>query len=100
MEQFKTVQERLSSVFETLKSECEWSNAMEATSLVRVVVSSGIGRLKDDKQRHSVIQDRLTKITGQKPKYTTARKSIASFKLREKEVIGYCVSIHSQKKNS
>lgn len=94
---FQTVQERIDTSFDALKDKHKWNNPLEGTQVVKVVISSGIGRMKDDKQRHIVVQDRLAKITGQKPKFTKARKSIASFKLREGEVIGYMATLNNKK---
>ena len=46
------------------------------------------------------IQDRLAVITGQKAAAKKARQSIASFKLREGEVVGYAVTLRGKKMNS
>lgn len=94
MERFSTVADRTKNLFETLSQPFGWNNTMEATKIEKVVVSSGIGRMKDDKNRHKVVQDRLERITGQKPAPRKAKKSIASFKLRQGEVVGYQVTIN------
>ena len=98
MEVFQTVQDRMGTRFSALKERFHWHNPMETTHIIKVVISSGVGRMKDDKHRHAVVQDRLTKITGQKPKFTQARKSIASFKLRQGETVGYMVTLNDKKK--
>ncbi|GAA1104766.1 MULTISPECIES: 50S ribosomal protein L5 [Nesterenkonia] len=72
----------------TLQDEFGYSNVMEVPGLVKVVVNMGVGEAaRDSKLIQGAVED-LTKITGQKPKVTRARKSIAQFKLREGQPIG------------
>src|SRR5690606_18683569 len=63
----------------------------------KIVVNSGLGRAKDDKKYMEVATLTLQKITGQKPIQTTAKKSIASFKLREGNKIGLKVTLRDQR---
>lgn len=93
----ETVQTRLTSVFDALKSRFEYTNVNQAPTVEKVVVSVGTGRV-DDKAKIALIQDRLAQITGQKPSPRPAKKSIASFKLREGEIIGYQVTLRGQRK--
>ena len=67
------VQARLQTVFETLKGDFNYSNVNQAPTIEKVVISVGTGRI-DDKQKIALIQDRLAKITGQKP--APDRKSV------------------------
>ena len=55
-------------------------------------MSVGVGSTKDKRKIETVI-DRLTKITGQKPSARPAKKSIATFKLREGDIVGYQVTL-------
>jgi large subunit ribosomal protein L5 len=57
----------------------------------------GTGRV-DDKGKIALIQDRLALITGQKAAPRAARMSIASFKLREGDIVGYQVTLRGQRK--
>ena len=59
---------------------------------MKVVVSTGVGKKRDKKQLE-VIEDRLAKITGQKPSARPARISIASFKVREGDTVGLQVTL-------
>ena len=70
---------------------------MQAPRLEKVVVSTGTGRVRKDKQKVELIQNRLATVTGQKPAPRKARQSIASFKLREGEVVGYAVTLRGKK---
>lgn len=65
-----------------LKAELKLDNIHEVPRLTKIIVSSGIGKKKDDKRYHEVVSNTLTKITGQKPVDRMAKKSIATFKIR------------------
>lgn len=65
-----------------LQAELKLDNINQVPKLEKIVVSSGIGKQKDDKRYHEVVFNTLTKITGQHPVDRMARKSIASFKIR------------------
>jgi len=86
---------------ETIRSELQkelgLSNINEVPKLEKVVVSIGLGKAKDDKKLIEVANNTLRKITGQQPINTLARQSIASFKLREGNVIGLKVTLRGYK---
>lgn len=84
--------EKLNSVFDSLKGSFGYKNVMQAPRIEKIVVATGTGKI-DDKAKLELIQDRLARITGQKVSPRPARKSIASFKLREGDVIGYQVTL-------
>jgi len=91
-----TVQNK--SAFAALKDTFGYKNVMQAPKVSKVVVSVGTGRVQD-KQREALIRDRLALITGQKASPRPAKKSIASFKLREGEIIGYQVTLRGTRMN-
>jgi large subunit ribosomal protein L5 len=78
--------------FKALAKLCNFKNVMQAPRLVKVVVSVGVGSLKDKKKLDLII-DRLTKICGQKPAIRGAKKSIASYKTRKGDPIGVQVTL-------
>jgi large subunit ribosomal protein L5 len=78
--------------FEALKEKLGISNATQSPKIVKVIVSSGTGSLKD-KNKNKIIEDRITRITGQKAVLKRAKKSIASFKVREGDPVGYQVTL-------
>lgn len=90
------VQTRLASVYETLKGDFGYKNVNEAATIEKVVVSVGTGRV-DDKAKIALIEDRLALITGQKASPRPARLSIAAFKLREGDIVGYQVTLRGQR---
>ncbi|MCX6738510.1 MAG: 50S ribosomal protein L5 [Candidatus Parcubacteria bacterium] len=90
----ETIKDREKKAFELMKSEFGYKNPMQAPRLAKVIISSGTGKSKDPK-RNDLVIDRLTKITGQKPSLRGAKKSIASFKVREGDPVGVMVTLRS-----
>jgi len=88
----ESVQTRLASVYESHKGDFGYKNVNEAPTIEKVVVSVGTGRI-EDKAKIALIQDRLALITGQKASPRPARLSIAAFKLREGDIVGYQVTL-------
>lgn len=85
-------EEKQKIAFDTLKGEFGYKNVMASPRLTKIVVSSGVGKARD-KNRSALVADRLGRITGQKAAPRMARKSIASFKLREGELVGFQVTL-------
>ena len=80
-----------------LQEEFGYKNVMQTPGLVKVVVNAGVGEAaRDSKVIEGAIDD-LTKITGQKPIVTKARKSIAQFKLRDGMPIGAHVTLRGDR---
>lgn len=75
-----------------LKKEFDLTD-MQVPRLQKIVVSVGLGKDKDNKRMFEIATNTLTKVTGQKPVETIAKKSIASFKLREGNRIGLKVTL-------
>jgi large subunit ribosomal protein L5 len=80
-----------------LKDELKLKNTQEVPKLEKIVVSAGLGRAKDEKRILEVGSNTLRKITGQQPIETIARKSIASFKLREGNKVGLKVTLRDER---
>ncbi len=80
--------ERQQTAFEALSADMGYKNRMAAPRVQKVIVSTGVGK-KRDKKVLELIQGRLARITGQKAAPRSARISIASFKVREGDVVGY-----------
>jgi large subunit ribosomal protein L5 len=80
-----------------LIKELGLSNPHQAPRLEKIIVNIGLGRAKDDKRLMEIATNTLTKITGQKPIETTAKLSIATFKLREGNKIGLKVTLRGDR---
>jgi large subunit ribosomal protein L5 len=93
---YKTIYELNKNSFETLKTPLAIENPMQTPKLVKVVVSSSFGSIKD-KKKIELIADRLAKITGQKPAVRVAKKAIATFKTRTGDPIGYQVTLRGKR---
>jgi large subunit ribosomal protein L5 len=75
-------------IVEALQKELGYQNVMQVPRLEKIVVNIGLGEaLQNAKALDAAVQD-LATIAGQRPIVTRARKSIASFKLREGNPIG------------
>lgn len=92
----QTLKGKIEKVLPELKKELKQNNTMAVPRLVKVVVNVGTGRARD-KKRDEMIVDRLAKITGQKASARGVKKSIASFKVRQGEIVGYSVTLRGQK---
>ena len=80
-----------------LQQELGLTNVMQVPRLDKIVVNMGVGEaLKDGRMLDRAVED-LTTIAGQKPVMTKARKSIASFKLREGNAIGVKVTLRGDR---
>jgi large subunit ribosomal protein L5 len=88
----KTVKEKESTIFNDMKAEFGYKNVMQSPKLVKIMLSSGIGSFKD-KKKIEIVKDRMTKISGQKPAIKGAKKSIASFKVRQNDPVGTQITL-------
>ncbi len=84
-------------IIAALTEQFGYANVHQVPGLVKVVVNTGVGdAARDSKIIDGAVAD-LTKITGQKPQVTKARKSIAQFKLREGQPIGAHVTLRGDR---
>jgi large subunit ribosomal protein L5 len=80
-----------------LVKELELKNIMQVPKLLKIVVNSCIPEATQNAKALDAAVVELTQISGQKPVITKAKKSIASFKLREGQAIGTCVTLRNEK---
>lgn len=80
-----------------LQKELGLTNVNQVPKLEKIVINVGLGKAKDDKKMIEVATNTIRKITGQQPVETIAKKSIASFKLREGNKIGLKVTLRGNK---
>lgn len=83
----------LEAVLPALMERFKYKNPMQAPSLEKIVVNMGLGEAIQNPKVLESAQIELAAITGQKPTLRKARKSIASFKLREGMTIGCKVTL-------
>jgi large subunit ribosomal protein L5 len=97
-----TTSPRLKQRFETdlkpqLQKDLGLTNVMQVPAPVKIVVNMGVGRATQQRSLLDGAVTDLTIITGQKPLVTKAKKSIASFKLREGNEIGAKVTLRGDR---
>ncbi len=80
-----------------LQKEFNISNVMATPKLLKVVINVGVGRLhKEDKTIDRIAKD-IAMLAGQKPTLRMAKKSIASFKVREGVPVGIAVTLRGKR---
>lgn len=84
-------------IIPALKEKFGYTNVMAVPKIKQVNLNIGVGRfLKDNKFMESIKKD-FTKLAGQAPVETMARKSVAGFKVREGQQVGLTVTIRGQR---
>ncbi len=76
-----------------LQDKFAYKNVMEIPKLEKIVINVGCGEAVADSKKIKSVESELAKISGQKPVVTSAKKSIATFKLREGMPIGAKVTL-------
>ena len=90
----ETVKQKEQKAFDALKEKFGYKNKLAAPRLVKISVSIGTGTaMKKDRTKNDFIAERLAQITGQKPAVRSAKKSVASFKIRQGDPIGLAVTL-------
>ena len=87
----------LTELREQLRGELGLGNVMEVPQLTKIVLNMGVGRATQQSSLLDGAVADLTLITGQKPAITRAKKSIATFKLREGNAIGAKVTLRGDR---
>ena len=76
-----------------LMKKFNYTNIMQCPKLVKIVINTGIGDIKDNAKSIQITENELALITGQKTVQTKAKKSVANFKVREGQTIGIKVTL-------
>ncbi len=84
-------------VVPALIKEFKYKNRMEVPKLLKIVINMGLGEAIQNMKILDGAVVELSAITGQKPVITKARKSIATFKLRQGMSIGCCVTLRQDR---
>jgi large subunit ribosomal protein L5 len=80
-----------------LMEQFNYKNPLEVPRLDKIVVNMGVGEAVQDQKKVQAASNELMLITGQKPVINRARKSIATFKLREGMPIGCKVTLRRER---
>jgi len=80
-------------ILPALTEKFGYSTPMQAPKLIKITLNMGLGTEKQDKKSFESAQEQLALIAGQHPNVRRARKSIASFKLREGMPVGVSATL-------
>ena len=80
-----------------LKEKLECKNSLAVPRIEKVVINAGLGRGLKDATFIDTVESTLTRISGQKPVKTKAKKSVSSFKIREGMVVGMKVTLRKSR---
>jgi len=95
---FKSLQEQYKEeIVPALMKDFGYKSLMQVPSLKKIVVNVGLGEALDNAKAIDFALNDIQLITGQKPVVTKARKSIATFKLREGRSIGIKVTLRGER---
>ena len=83
----------LKEIVPVLQKELGYSNSMQVPKVQKITLNMGVGKAVGDKKALEKAQNDLEKIAGQKPILTKAKKSVASYKIREGFPIGCKVTL-------
>ena len=70
---------------------------MQSPKVEKVIVAVGVGKMIKEKGKLELVQNRLAKITGQKPVTRGAKKAIATYKTRVGDTVGYQVTLRGKR---
>ena len=84
-------------VVPALKEKFGYKNDHQVPKLVKIVLNMGVGEASHNSKIAEAIEAQLTKIAGQKCVVTKAKKSIASYKLREGMPVGAMVTLRGER---
>ncbi len=96
------MQSRLREIYEKnivpeLIKEFGYKNALEVPKLTKIVLNMGVGEAVSDKKKLDAAVADLMAIAAQKPVVTHAKKSIATYRLREGQAIGTKVTLRGKR---
>jgi large subunit ribosomal protein L5 len=80
-----------------LMSKFGYKSVMQVPRITKITLNMGVGEAVNDKKNIDMAVGDLTKIAGQKPVVTKARKAIANFKIREDLAIGTMVTLRGER---
>ena len=83
----------LKEILPNLQKELGLTNSMQVPRIKKITLNMGVGEILQDKKAIEKAQSDLEKLSGQKPLITKAKKSVASFKIREGMPIGVKVTL-------
>lgn len=87
----------LNEVFPAMMEQFKYDNVMDVPKLVKITLNIGLGEAKENAKLMEGAVEELGLITGQRPVVTTAKKSIANFKVRQGMPVGTKVTLRGER---
>lgn len=87
----------LEKITKDMMAHFKYGNVMEVPHIKKIVVNAGIGPFRENREAVESFVSDFTNLTGQKPSARTARLSVASFKVRQNDVVGYTVTLRGDR---
>ena len=74
-----------------------YKSVMQCPKLVKIVINTGLGDIKDNAKSIQMTENEIKLISGQQPILTKAKKSVANFKVREGQTVGIKVTLRGER---
>ena len=74
-----------------------YKSVMQCPRLVKIVINTGLGDIKDNAKSIQMTENEIKMISGQQPILTKAKKSVANFKVREGQTVGIKVTLRGER---
>ena len=74
-----------------------YKTVMQCPKLVKIVINTGLGDIKDNAKSIQMTENEIKLISGQQPILTKAKKSVANFKVREGQTVGIKVTLRGER---
>ena len=81
----------------SLMKKFGYTSVMQCPKLVKIVINTGLGDIKDNAKSIQTTENEIKMITGQQPVLTKAKKSVANFKVREGQTVGIKVTLRGER---
>ena len=82
---------------DVLMKKFGYKSVMQCPKLVKIVINTGLGDIKDNAKSIQTTENEIKLISGQKPILTKAKKSVANFKVREGQTVGIKVTLRGDR---
>jgi large subunit ribosomal protein L5 len=86
-------------VIPAMQEKFGYKNRLAVPKIEKVTLNVGISANKRDDKFLELVENTLTRVTGQKPVFTKAKMSVSAFKIREGNVVGAKVTLRKQRMN-
>ena len=87
----------MNDVYTQVAKDLNITNIHSIPKITKVIVHAGVGKQRDNKAFMAGVEEQLAKITGQKPSRRLAKKAIAGFNVRQRNTVGYQVTLRGKR---